>query len=62
MATPCCSTWRRWEECYPGSTGPDNAHLTFDTLESAIVAAKCAQGIALVDAVLTRSWTGWNRE
>ncbi|MBK5396337.1 LysR family transcriptional regulator [Pseudomonas sp. TH39(2020)] len=46
--------WRRWEEYYPGSTGPDNAHLTFDTLESAIVAVKCGQGIALVDAVLTR--------
>ncbi|WP_165557514.1 LysR substrate-binding domain-containing protein [Pseudomonas sp. BGI-2] len=46
--------WRRWEEYYPGSTGADNAHLTFDTLESAIVAVKCGQGIALVDAVLTR--------
>jgi LysR family glycine cleavage system transcriptional activator len=46
--------WRRWEEYYPGSIGPDNAHLTFDTLESAIVAVKCGQGIALVDAVLTR--------
>lgn len=46
--------WRRWEEHYPGSTGPDNSHLTFDTLESAIVAVKCGQGIALVDAVLTR--------
>lgn len=41
--------WRRWEAYYPGSTGPDNAHLTFDTLESAIVAVKCSQGIALVD-------------
>jgi LysR family glycine cleavage system transcriptional activator len=46
--------WRRWDEYYPDSTGPDNAHLTFDTLESAIVAVKCGQGIALVDAVLTR--------
>ncbi|MGE8154773.1 LysR substrate-binding domain-containing protein [Pseudomonas vancouverensis] len=46
--------WRRWEEYYPGSTGNDNPHLTFDTLESAIVAVKCGQGIALVDAVLAR--------
>jgi LysR family glycine cleavage system transcriptional activator len=46
--------WRRWEEYYPGSTGPDNAHLTFDTLESAIVAVKCGQGVALVDGVLTQ--------
>lgn len=45
--------WRRWAEYYPDSTGTDNAHLTFDTLESAIVAVKCGQGIALVDAVLT---------
>lgn len=46
--------WRRWDEYYPGSTGLDNPHLTFDTLESAIVAVKCGQGIALVDAVLTQ--------
>ncbi len=44
--------WRHWDDDYPGSTGGDNGHLTFDTLESAIVAAKCGQGIALVDAVL----------
>ncbi|MCU1758508.1 LysR substrate-binding domain-containing protein [Pseudomonas sp. 14P_8.1_Bac3] len=46
--------WRRWDEYYPNSTGTDNPHLTFDTLESAIVAVKCGQGIALVDAVLTQ--------
>lgn len=46
--------WRRWDEYYPESTGVDNDHLTFDTLESAIVAVKCGQGVALVDAVLTR--------
>lgn len=45
--------WRRWDEYYPDTTGGDNGHLTFDTLESAIVAAKCGQGVALVDAVLT---------
>ncbi|QRY78327.1 LysR family transcriptional regulator [Pseudomonas sp. PDNC002] len=47
--------WRRWEELYPGSLGGGNGHLTFDTLESAIVAAKCGQGVALVDAVITRA-------
>jgi len=46
--------WRRWEEYYPDSIGPDNPHLTFDTLESAIVAVKCGQGVALVDGVLTQ--------
>lgn len=47
--------WRRWEELYPGSLGNANSHLTFDTLESAIVATKCGQGIALVDSVIARS-------
>ncbi|BAN47520.1 LysR family transcriptional regulator [Metapseudomonas resinovorans] len=46
--------WRRWDELYPGSTGSNNGHLTFDTLESAIVATTCGQGIALVDPVITR--------
>ncbi|WP_167760272.1 LysR family transcriptional regulator [Paraburkholderia pallida] len=46
--------WRRWDDLYPDTTGGDNGHLTFDTLESAIVATKCGQGVALVDAVLTR--------
>lgn len=44
--------WRRWDESYPGTTGGMRGSLTFDTLESAIVAAQCVQGIALVDAVL----------
>jgi LysR family glycine cleavage system transcriptional activator len=44
--------WRRWDESFPGTTGGVRGSLTFDTLESAIVAAQCAQGIALVDAVL----------
>jgi LysR family glycine cleavage system transcriptional activator len=44
--------WRRWDESYPGTTGGVRNSLTFDTLESAIVAAQCGQGIALVDAVL----------
>jgi LysR family glycine cleavage system transcriptional activator len=47
--------WRRWDELYPGSLGGGNAHLTFDTLESAIVATLHGQGIALVDAVIARN-------
>lgn len=46
--------WRRWEELYPDSLAGGNAHLTFDTLESAIVAALHGQGVALVDAVIAR--------
>lgn len=46
--------WRRWEELYPGTISGANGHLTFDTLESAIVATKCGQGVALVDPIITR--------